>query len=402
MTLISYRAYDGGGLIVSGQRDGRDEHDVVSKLRQEGLIPFEIKPAGVSESGAGWLNREIGGQRLRTKDRARFLRILSALLGAGVPIDRSLQLMSNPTHGKRMSTVAAIAAGKIASGQSLSAALNIPEARFAKHEIGLMRSAEQTGQFLDILDQLARLLDKQVDLRGKLTSALVYPLVLLAMSLVSLAVIMTVLIPNLLPLIADSDKPLPLILRALVATQGAVTEHAIQISLATVVAIALLAFVLSSEWGRRLRQSFMLRFDLFRKTEATRIYRTLGTLIKNGVPLQLALRLTGETVKTQRTQREFDESLERLVAGARLAAAIDTVGVIDDQSRQLIAIGEESNRVDELLLYLADSNDADIARRLERAMTLLTPALTLLLGLLIGGLILSVMRVILSVNELAL
>jgi general secretion pathway protein F len=339
---------------------------------------------------------------LRTKDRARFLRILSALLGAGVPIDRSLQLMSNPTHGKRMSTVAAIAAGKIASGQSLSAALNIPEARFAKHEIGLMRSAEQTGQFLDILDQLARLLDKQVDLRGKLTSALVYPLVLLAMSLVSLAVIMTVLIPNLLPLIADSDKPLPLILRALVATQGAVTEHAIQISLATVVAIALLAFVLSSEWGRRLRQSFMLRFDLFRKTEATRIYRTLGTLIKNGVPLQLALRLTGETVKTQRTQREFDESLERLVAGARLAAAIDTVGVIDDQSRQLIAIGEESNRVDELLLYLADSNDADIARRLERAMTLLTPALTLLLGLLIGGLILSVMRVILSVNELAL
>jgi general secretion pathway protein F len=398
---LAYRAYDANGQIVAGEYEGRSAADIVARLRQAGLVPFETSE-NLDNTKTHWLNRDIGRVGLSLQERARFSRVLAALLAAGVPLDRSLRLMSDKSHGRRMAQVSAAASDAVSGGQALSKVLSRPIAGFEPHEIGLIQSAERSGAFVPILQDLANSLDKKVELRGKITSAMVYPLVLLMMSGMSLTVILTVLIPNLMPLLTQTDKELPIMLKMLIgATEFA--KHNTELLIATgLVACALAFFAFRSDAVREAWRGLLLRMRLFRNLESARAFQTLGTLLRNGVPLQASLLASAKTVKSNRVAHEIEAATEEVVGGAKLAHAMRNVSVVDAQARQLISAGEETNQLSDLLLYLANSLEQQSTRSIEQLMTLLTPLMTVGLGVLIGGLILSVMRVILSVNELAL
>jgi general secretion pathway protein F len=398
---LAYRAYDANGRIVDGEHEGRNVADIIARLRQAGLVPFETSEnAGVKKEH--WLNRDIGRVGLSLQERARFSRVLAALLSAGVPLDRSLRLMSDKSHGRRMAQVAEIAADAVSGGQALSKVLASPLSGFQPHEIGLIQSAERSGAFPPILQDLANSLDRKVELRGKITSAMVYPLVLLIMSGMSLTVILTVLIPNLMPLLAQTDKELPIMLTVLIGATDFATQNTKLLLAVGAVACVLAFLAFRSESIRDAWRSLLLRFRLFRNLESARAFQTLGTLLRNGVPLQASLLASAKTVKSLKVASEIEAATEEVVGGAKLAHAMRNVTVVDSQARQLISAGEETNQLSDLLLYLANSLEQQSTRSIEQLMTLLTPLMTVGLGMLIGGLILSVMRVILSVNELAL
>ena len=399
---LAYRAYDQQGNLVTGDLDIASEHEAVVQLRLNGLIPFETKRVDVLRPSPNWLTRDIGMKGLGLADRARFCKSLAALLSAGVPLDRALRLMADQSlHGK-IPVLARVAADAVSSGQSLATVLSRPEAGFAAHECGLVVSAEKSGNFPTILSNLAVMLDRHVELRGKLTSALVYPLFLVIMAIASLVLISTLLVPNLAPLFSESGNEPPFMINALMNMDVALKEYGWLVALAILALAGITVVVSLSASGKQFRDAARLRFKTARQLEASRLCKTLAALIDAGLPLQTAIRTAGQSVKNQNLRQQVIEAGEKVISGVKLSTAFEHLSVLDQASRQLIAIGEETNQLANMLGYLAFTLETSALRRIERLMTLLTPTITVALGLLIGTLILSVMRAILSVNELAL
>jgi general secretion pathway protein F len=162
----------------------------------------------------------------------------------------------------------------------------------------------------------------------------------------------------------------------------------------------LLVLILRSALASRMFGALAYQMPWTKRNLSGRFCRVLGTLLRNGAHLQSALRLSLEAMANHRVKDDGARMLEEVVGGAKLSRALGNLNVFDSSSLRLIAIGEETNRLDYMLLHVADRNETSVARSLQRFVTLLTPALTVLLGLMIGGLILSVMRVVLSLNEL--
>jgi general secretion pathway protein F len=401
MSQFHYRAFDRQGQIVAGEIAAASQSEALHHLKAQGLMAFETTMGGALNPRWNWLQTEIGGTGLSLAQKAQFAKMLASLLQAGVALDRSLQLMMRSKSHRKLDGLAASALAGITAGQPLSAQLQQAQG-FSSDEIGLIKSGEQTGHLAVVLAELATSLEKRLALRDKLTSALVYPVLLVIMAVASLVVIATVLVPNIAPIFAQAKTGMPWIVRAMTSVNDLVEQQGAALLAACVVAGLMLWLAGQTMVVKSFMEKFALRVTALRKLESARLCRTLATLLRNGVQLEKALRMTADAVRYGVTRAQLLAATERLIGGARLAASLDGVSVLDVTARQMIAIGEETNRLDMMLTYVADANEADSSRRLERAVTLLTPLITIALGLLIGGLIMSVMRAILSINDLAL
>ncbi len=399
---VNYRAYDANGQTTSGVITAQSEGEALGKLRSQGLFPYEASSVPFGNKTASWLQMEIGRSKPSLAERAAFARMLAALLRAGIPLDKALHLIASDNPRGRIPKLAHTAAEKISGGSSFSQTLNDTSTGFAADEIGLIRSGEQTGTLVTVLAELSNLLERRLELRGRLGSAAVYPAVLLVMALASLVVIATVLIPSITPLFEQSGKDLPIIISVMLSIQHAFSTYGWIILAGAALASTLIFALLRRPEVYGKLQSLWYLWSIPRDIEAARICRTLGTLLRNGVQLQNAISVTSGVAKNLKTQAQLAQTVEKVTAGSKLSVAIKDVAVLDPSALQMIGIGEETNRLDSILLHLAESREADTSRRIERLMTLLTPVMTVLLGMLIGGLIMSVMRAILSVNELTL
>jgi general secretion pathway protein F len=393
MMQFTYRAINGEGLEISGAVEAADLSAAERAIFALGLRPFETRAGTPSTS---WLNREIGGGTSRT-DRVRFARMLASLLAAGVPIDKALTLMAEDRASRRLKVIARIAAETIVAGQPLSAAMAKAELGFSTAETGLVRAGEQTGKLPEALLSLATELERRQALRERIVSALVYPAILFAMAIASLVLIATVLAPSLNPVFAQAGREPPVLLK----TVGFVAEHLRWVA-GFVGAVGMLWIVLRINGTHVMPEDLKLAFAPLKHLEAARFCRTLGNLLGQGTNLQTAIRLSRDALRYSSSRVAADKVHEQVVTGAGLAVAADEFVFLDSSTRQLIRIGEETNQLPAMLAYAATSFETLATQRIERLMTLLTPVLTIVIGGMIGGLIMSVMRAIFSLNDLAL
>ncbi len=407
--LFTYQAYDSAGRKRDGNIDAVDSGDAMGKLRAQGLMPLAVTgaKAGAAAKQSVW-TRDLGdlwGGGMGLDQRAKVARLLATLLGAGIPLDRALQLLEAQAPSAKAKRMALAAAEAVVAGKPLSEALQSAQLGFAADEIGLVKAGEQTGTLGAVLDDLGLMLERRTELRSRMISALVYPAVLLVMALLSLTVIATVLIPNIAPLFANTNQAKPLMITVIMAMTDALKNHGLELAAFVIGVVVLTVVIARQPTVRRWLERVTLRLPfvgiILRQAEQARLCRTLGTLLRNGVAMQTAMVATRAAVRRQSTRDELAEVTERVTSGAKLGDAIAGVSVIPPVTRQMISIGEQTNRLDHMLLHAASGSEADAAARIERLMTLLTPLMTIGLGFLIGGLIMSVMRAILSVNELA-
>ncbi len=400
MSHYAYRAYDQGGRIVSGGIEAANEKAALEAIRQRGLFPFETKAGAASEKRFSWLYTEIGGNALGLKDRAQFARITSALLQAGVPLDKALTLIATGEETPRIARAANAMREKLVAGARFSDAVAAAPG-FRAEEIGLIRAGEQTGQTSTTTAELANLLDARIALRDKILGQLTYPFILLLVAFASLAVIATVLVPNVTPVFEQAGKPLPVLLRWLGNIQAVILARPSEAALALALLVLLLILFFRSAGSSKMFDSALHLLKTGRKAVAGRFCRILGTLLRNGSDLQTALRLACDASGSARLKREGQAVLDEVTTGRTLSQSLSRLSSMDAQALQLIAIGEDTNRLDDMLLHVAKTHEASVARAMERIVTLMTPVLTILIGLMVGGLIMSVMRAILSLNELA-
>jgi general secretion pathway protein F len=402
MTVFRYDAFGPSGEPVAGTIEADCLPAALAILRQKGLSAYRAEPA---PGGADRRIRGIAVERLGLAWRARVVRQLATLLAAGIGLDGALRILS--TQAKRAEerrVIDAILDG-VSAGRTLSGAMSRASRQFTVDEVGLIKAGEHGGSLVPVLEELSTLLERRLELRGKLVSALVYPAFLLLLAPLSLIVIATVLVPNLAPLFADSRVEPPLALSAMIWTSTQLGDHGWSWLPALLVLGVLASYLSRRGAGQVFIDRVTGRIPILRvvrrRAQVSRICRTLGSLLRSGSSLQAALAALLAAASGRETVAGLTAAREAVSGGAKLADALKQVAVIDPQALQMIAIGEETNRLDSMLHCVADGEEKALAAYVDRIMALLTPVLTIAMGLLVGGIVMSVMGAILSVTDLA-
>lgn len=406
MPKFQFKAYNAAGRIEAGEIEARSHDEALSHLNARQLLPFETSEAAPPTRLQSPIRLSRQANALSPREYATFMRELAVLLQAELPVDQCLKLLAGQQRSEPMRRFSATVLSSVVAGASLSSALE-------KHATGappvvanLIKAGEARGNLAATLTDISRYLETSLLLRAKIQSALTYPLVLAVVALATIGIIVAGLVPTLMPLFKDNGAQPPVMLKVADTLTAFLSRHWVA-CLAIVVAIA--AGIRIAWQSPPLRQAFqrtLLRMPFFgpliRDTNTAVLARTLGTLLRNGVPLVAALQVSANALSNAEIAQAVVSATEDVKAGSTLARALRAKGVFSDMSLRFIEVGEEASRLDQMLLHLADMTETETQRRIDHGMTILGPALTIVIGAVVGTLVLSVMQAVMSVNTLVL
>jgi general secretion pathway protein F len=405
MPRYRYRAYDGAGALKSGEIEGLSDTGVLDQLRAAGLFPVEAVEQGHVREERWWERDLFAGRTLPATSLALFTRELSTLVEAGIPLDEALRIVTLHPMTKAMRKVVEETLAHVLEGASLSEAME-RQGRYGDFYCSMVRAGEAGGNLAEVLRQLAAFLERSVETRARIRSALVYPCVLVLMALGALVLIATVLLPTLVPIFRDAGAEPPYLIQRMLDAQAMVADH--WIVLCVIAAVAVVGLVALWQYphariaGHRLVLRMPVLGDLVTLGETAKLARTLASLLGSGVPMLTALRIVGNVAGNAVFAAALADASEEVKEGRMLSQALHKSGVFPGLMLRLVAVGEETGRLEPMLRHVEKIFETQVHRRLEQLLTLLTPALTIVMGLIVGGLIMSVMGAILSINELAI
>ena len=401
-----YIAYTRSGALAEGRLQAASLDDAIEMLWERGLTPFETQEDAAPASDRRWRRDLLTLRKPSRRDVASFTRELATLAKSDIPLDDALRIVSEQSGTARMRPVIASLLEAVLDGAHLSDAMARHPEAFQDDYVNIARAGEASGDLARVFGELADLLERRLDLAGRITSALIYPSVLIVMALVSMAVIMGVLVPNLAPIFAESGRPTPVMLALFMRIREAWPLVLTAGGAIGIAALGVGATILRSNHLRRAADRILMGLPLAGTLSAeqnvARFTRTLGSLLRTGVPMLPALGSARSVVRNRHIGSGLEASLETVRDGQSLCRALSGLPGIPRVALRMITVGEETGKLAEMLLRTAIVLEQQSQRRIERLMTLLTPALTIVIAGLIGGLILTVMNAILSVNELAL
>lgn len=405
MATFRYKAVGADGRRIDGEMDAPDSASVIGQLRAAGHLPISAEPKGQALlfSGVGPSVREWRA-RVRPADITAVTRELATLLSAGIPLDASLRVLERHGRQPKLKTALAAIHDAVQSGRRLSASLAEHEALFDTLYINLIKSGEASGSLADVLERLADHRERTDAFRASVVSALTYPIALASVALVSLFVLVAFVIPRFIPLFADAGAPLPVLTQAVFGTANVLQRWwwALLI-LAAIGASAAKRWVARAENRQKLDRWLLTApvvGELVQGTEAVRFARTLETLLRNGLPLLAALKLTQGVQRNRRVAAAIETAIGTVRSGGRLSPALAAEQALPSLTLELMTIGEESGQLESMLGKAAETFEIRVEQKLKRLLTLLEPVLILGLGAVIALVIVSILMAMLGLNEL--
>lgn len=404
MSSYAYQAVTGEGEMRNGVIDAPDQAIAVERLQRKGLIPMSVELAANQRKGnilSMKLSLGRGGQHGRMMS---FTQDLAALLLAGISLDRALAIMVSVARDEELKQLINDIQDSVRKGRSLSKALAEQSGIFSNFYINMVQASEAAGDIGAGLNDLAVYLERSKELRERTLSALIYPSILLFVAALSLLIILTYVVPQFEQLFSDMGQALPLATQIVIGSARVIADYGIWILLALV----LLGFYLRSllrqpairlRWDRR-SLSLPLWGSLSQRLEVARFSRSLGTLVRAGVPLLSGLNIARNTLINRALIVEIDMAVERVKEGSTLAEPLAESELFPPLMLQMVQVGEETGQLDQMLLKIADVYDRQVGTAIQRMLTILEPALIVGLGILIAGIILSILVAILSINQL--
>jgi general secretion pathway protein F len=398
-----YTALTAAGARVSGELEAASPAEAVAALQRSGHYPLSTTPAIPTLLGRliALVRRRRGtGSALSVTTHE-----LAALLGAGMPLDRALEIVATIATDKRLAAGFARLRERVRGGAGLAAALEAEPELFPPLYVSLVQAGEASGSLEAALARLAEHLERARAVAEQLRSAMIYPVILLTTAGLTLAFVLTRVLPQFKPLFAQAGKALPLSTRIVMGLADLASDWgwlAIVIGLGTWLGLrhALQDPGFRLRWDARLLKLPGIG-PILAETEAGRFARTLGTLVRAGMTLPAALALARQTLGNKAMAAAVGEAAGKLRAGESLGALLDRSGLFPELAGQLVKVGEATGRLDDMLLHQAGLFERDVSRRIERWLGALVPGLTIVLGLLVAGIVGSVLVAILQVNELA-
>ncbi|EXJ17114.1 type II secretion system F family protein [Imhoffiella purpurea] len=400
MPKFFYKAVKPDGEAVEGELESVDEATLIRRLQGEGLIPIETRTTRSLMSRFGRTRR----RRLSQKETGILTRELATLLEAGMTLDRSLQILVDLTQEQHIVRVLSDLQERVRGGATFSSALEAQDGQFPRLYVNMVRAGEASGALDQVLDRLADYLERVAELRQTVTSALVYPSILLFVSGLSVIMLLVFVVPQFTVLFDDMGEALPLPTQIVVAAGDLFRNY----WWAMLCMVALVA-VLIERWlqNPRVRDRVDARVltlpmfgDLVWKMETARLCHTLSTLLKNGLPLLNALTLAKEVVSNRKLSGLLNEAADDLKHGRGLASPLARLEALPDLALQMIRVGEESGSLDAMLAKVASIYDRETRTSVQSMLTLLEPVLIIGLGVIVAGIIISILMAILGANDL--
>ncbi|MGI8560643.1 MAG: type II secretion system protein XpsF [Luteimonas sp.] len=394
MPLYYYKALNNRGETLDGQMEAASDGEVALRLQEQGHLPIEARLASEGGGESAWKAlfkpKPFAGQRL-----VQFTQQLATLLGAGQPLDRALTILLDLPEDEAAKRTINDIRDAVRGGTALSTALERQHGTFSRLYINMVRAGEAGGSLHETLQRLADYLARSRAMRGRVVNALIYPAILLVMVGLSLLFLLGYVVPQFAAMYESLDATLPFFTRIVLGIGLFVRDF--WIVLLVIPALALWWF------DRKLREpAFRARFDdwllrqkiagpLVAKLETARLMRTLGTLLKNGVPLLVALGIGRNVLGNRALSADVDAAADEVKNGVGLSTALAKGKRFPRLALQMVQVGEESGALDTMLLKTADTFDQETGQALDRMLAALVPVITMLLAGVVMVVILAVL-----------
>ena len=407
MAQFQYRATDLQGKIVEGSMEAGEARAVVLQLQNRGLIPIRVGAgaAAARRPGRAIALPSFGGRGgVKTKDLLVFTRELSTLLAAGMPLDRSLTTLTDLAPGKDLKKITAEVLQSVRGGTSLAEAMAQHPKAFPSLYVNMVKAGEIGGVLDDVLKRLVEYLTRAQELRDDIRAAITYPILLTIVMSATVVIMLVFVLPKFATMFSDMGQTLPLSTRMMLSISDAFTS---------IWAIPALVLLPLGSWAlyRYLQSSQRYAFDtwklrvpllgfLMRRLEVARFSRTLGTLLHSGVPMLQALDIVRDVANNQVIARAISEVQVGVREGAGMSGPLGRNGAFPPLALQMIAVGEDTGKLDEMLLTTADYFDGEVRNEVKRLTSLLEPVMILVMGLIVGFMVISMLMAVFSINDL--
>lgn len=396
MTVYSYRATTRDGLITEGAIDATDEKLAVSKLISTGVIPLKVLPIG---KGKG---ERRTGLRSARGDLQTFTGELSVLLNAGLPLDRSLSILSTVFEKKRIQGAILSILKSIREGKSLSDALQDHPSIFPRLYVNMIRAGEAGGVLHTVLEKLSEYLETSKELKDHVLSAMIYPAILVGTGAASIIIMIMFVIPRFSVIFEELGSALPLPTKILLSASSVLQSCWWLLITAPALLFFMLKHYIKSEAGRYCWDRFKLKFfrNIIVKLETARFCRTLGTSLKSGVPLLQALNNARDVIGNQVIAYSLDYASKGVKEGKGMAATLSDINIFPSLAVSMIKVGEETGQMDDMLLKVAVVYEKNLRETIKRFVSMLEPVMILTMGLIIGFIVISILMAIFSITDL--
>ncbi|MCS6797114.1 MAG: type II secretion system inner membrane protein GspF [Myxococcota bacterium] len=406
MAVFAWRGIGPTGRSVRGVRDAESPRALRATLRREGILVTEVLEA---EAARQRRRREVDLRRLvRAFSRPRAelavtTRQLATLLRSGVPLVEALGALIEQIEQPELGAALTQVRDRVNEGSSLADAMRAHPAIFSPLYVSMVAAGEASGTLEVVLGRLADFLDAQSRLTSKVLAAIAYPAFMAAMSVVILSIMMVVVVPKVTAIFADFEQALPWYTRLLIFTSDVLTGWWWLLLGLLVGAIAWFRRWKRSPEGRRRWDRFVLRVPqigtLVVMVALARFARTLATLLRSGVPVLRAMEITRDVLGNTELMRVVDEARESVREGESIAAPLRRSGRFPPIVTHMIAVGERSGQLEEMLEHVAAAYDAQVEARLTAMTSLLEPLLIVIMGGASGAIAFSILMPLLQINE---
>ena len=407
MAVFAYRAADQRGQTVDGVMEAPDVRAVVERLQRDAYFPIKIAAQDRQRRFLGLAWPEIGGRCVAGRDLVAVTHQLATLLEAGLPLDRALAIQAELAPTARLRSIMADVLRTVRGGHSLADALGRHHPRpFSRLYINMVRAGEKGGVLETTLRRLAEFLAESQEFRDALVSALIYPAMLIGVGSAAVVFLMTFVIPRFADIFKDLGATIPLPTLILLEVSGGVQRYWWALAGLALAGLLGARMVLASPRGRLAADRLLLRLPIagqvIVKTEVARFTRILGTLLRSGIGMIPALTVVKEMLANQVLAGAVDRLADGARRGAGLAQPMADSGIFPALATHMVRVGEETGRLEEMLLRVASELEADTRKLVKRLIALAEPCIILVMGVVVGFIVVAMLMAILSVTDLPL
>ena len=387
MKKFTYEAKDQAtNKIVKSTLQANSESAAAKLLIKQGFVPLKIKE---QLSDGGTFSKLRG--RITTKDKVVFTRQLSTLIGAGLPLSQSLHTVTEQTENKQLRAVIDEISANVEGGRSLSESFGKHPKVFNEVFISLIAAGELSGTLDESLKRIADQQEKDAAIVSKIKGALTYPMIVLVVIFGVLAFMLFTVVPQVENLYSDLDRDLPFLTQIMVSTAAFLASYWWVALLVVAAGIYFFIQYLKTESGIKFKDGFKLKVPLFgtmfQKLYMARFARTGQTLLSTGVSMLDMLKITGRAVNNTLIQASIERATEKVQGGKALSAALEPEDVIAPLVAQMIKIGEQSGRIDEMMGKVAQVYEDELDEQIRTISTAIEPVLMVVLAVVAGGMV---------------
>jgi type II secretory pathway component PulF len=388
---FNYEAKDQStGKMVKASVQADSEHAAAKLLLAQGFTPHSIK----EDNGQGSILAKFSG-RIRTKDKVVFTRQLSTLIGAGLPLTQSLRTVHDQTQNKQLQTVIDDIIASVESGKSMTDAFSNHPHVFDNVFLALVTAGEASGTLDDALRRIAAQQEKDAAMMSKIRGAMAYPVIVLLVIMAVVVFMVVAIVPQVKNLYTDLHQTLPLITRLLVGLADIITHFGVLIIIAVAVAVYFLRQYMATEQGTRnidlIKVSVPVFGGMFRKLYMARFARTGQTLLNTGVPMLDMLRITAQAVNNMVIAESINRAAEKVKGGKALSDSLKGEDYIMPFVPQMISIGEQSGKIDEMMGKAAQVYEDELDEEIRTISTAIEPILMVVLAGVAGTLVAAIL-----------